>query len=640
VPDLPVPDTLSRLSPAKLSRAATRRAQAAAVLLALAIGCAHPPGHPTAATGTGLSIAPAVGAGAARVPELARIFDDYYEESLALDPVTATTLGDHRYDDRMANDISEAFRARLGEMAHRFLTRLAAISPAGLTGEDRLDHELLRRELSDRLEGLTFPDHLLALTHISGQPVDFPIMGSGGGVHPFETAADYDHFLRRMDDFVAWVDTAIANLRRGIALGIVHPRLVIEKLLPQLDAQVVVNPEESIFFAPLRHFPPAVGAADRARLELAYRSKIGQLLVPTYRRLRTFLAEDYLSHCRTTVAIESLPNGVAYYAYRVRTSTTTRQTPDQIFQVGETEVARIEGELEKVRLRAGFKGDLHAFARALASAPGGATTREGLIASYEDLRSRVWGALPSLFGRLPRAPFQIRPIEAFREDSAPSQYQQSSPDGSRPGVFFVNAGDIAKGKSMRVSETLFLHEAVPGHHMQIALQYENTNLPKFHRLLGYTAFVEGWALYAESLGPELGLFRDPTQQIEHLGAEMLRAVRLVVDTGLHHRGWSRDKAIDYYKRHVLSTSEDVAAGAELEIDRYIAWPAQALAYKTGQLELAALRARAARKLGAAFDVRAFHDQILLDGPLPLDILETQIDNWATSRGTGAAPSSQ
>jgi uncharacterized protein (DUF885 family) len=202
----------------------------------------------------------------------------------------------------------------------------------------------------------------------------------------------------------------------------------------------------------------------------------------------------------------------------------------------------------------------------------------------------------------------------------------------------VNAGDIGKGKSMRVSETLFLHEALPGHHMQIALQYENTTLPKFHRLLGYTAFVEGWALYAESLGPELGIFREPTQQIEHLGAEMLRAVRLVVDTGLHHRGWSRQKAIDYYKQHVLSTSEDVAAAAELEIDRYIAWPAQALAYKTGQLELAALRAGAARKLGKAFDVRAFHDQILLDGPLPLDILETQIDSWVTSRGAaGQAP---
>ena len=615
-------------------------AACAGAVLALTIGCAHPPGHPAPAAGTGLSAAAAStgAAGSAPVPELARLFDDYYEESLALDPVTATTLGDHRYDDRMANDISEAFRERLGEVAHRFLARLGAISPAGLTGEDRLGYELLHRELTDRLEGLTFPDHLLALTHISGQPVDFPIMGSGGGVHPFETAADYDHFLRRMDDFVVWVDTAIANMRRGIGLGVVHPRPVIEKLLPQLDAQVVANPEDSIFFAPLRHFPPAVGAADRARLELAYRSKIRQLLVPTYRRLRTFLADDYLPHCRTTVAIESLPNGVAYYAYRVRTSTTTRQTPDQIFQVGESEVARIEGELDKVRTRAGFKGDLPAFARALASAPGGATTREGLIASYEDLRGRVWGALPSLFGRLPRAPFQIRPIEAFREDSAPSQYQQPSPDGSRAGVFFVNAGDIAKGRSMRVSETLFLHEAVPGHHMQIALQYENTNLPKFHRLLGYTAFVEGWALYAESLGPELGLFRDPTQQIEHLGAEMLRAVRLVVDTGLHHRGWSREKAIDYYKKHVLSTSEDVAASAELEIDRYIAWPAQALAYKTGQLELAALRARASRELGGAFDVRAFHDQILREGPLPLDILETQIDDWATSRGAGAGPS--
>lgn len=601
-----------------------------AVLGPLGLGCAHPP--PPAPSGARVAgDSSSNPPGLAPVRELSRIFDDYYEESLALDPVTATTLGDHRYDDRMAIDISEEFRAHVAEMAHRFLGRLGAISPSSLTGEDRLGYELLRRELGDRLEGLAFPDHLLALTHISGQPVDFPVMGSGGGVHPFDTAADYDHFLHRMDDFVTWVDTAISNMRRGIAEGVVHPRLVIEKLLPQLDAQMVSNPEDSIFFLPLKHFPAAVAAADRQRLELAYRSKIRQLLVPTYRRLRHFLAEDYLPHCRTTVALERLPNGVAFYAYRVRTSTTTRLTPDQIFHVGETEVARIEHALEEVRVHAKWKGDLPTFARALASAPGGATTREDLLGAYEDLRARVWSALPSLFGRLPRAPFQIRPIETFREDSAPSQYQPPSPDGSRPGVFFVNAGDIAKGKSMRVSETLFLHEAVPGHHMQIALQYENETLPKFHRLLGYTAFVEGWALYAESLGPELGLFRDPTQQVEHLGAEMLRAVRLVVDTGLHHFAWSRAKAIDYYKAHVLSTSEDVAASAELEIDRYIAWAGQALAYKTGQLELAELRARAAHKLGAAFDVRAFHDEILLDGPLPLDILETRVDSWIEAR---------
>jgi len=595
-----------------------------AALASIASACAH---APPAAAPPAPAPAPTVATPPAPSPTLASLFDDYYEESLALDPVTATTLGEHRYDDRMANEISDAERARTAAMCHRYLVRLAAFVPAQLPAEERLSHELLRRELTDRLEGLTFPEHLLALTHISGQPVDFPIMGSGGGVHPFETAADYDHFLARMGSFVAWMDTAIANLRRGVSVGVVHPRLVIERLLPQLDAQIVDDPEKSVFFEPLHQPGKGPPAAERARLEAAYRTAIRDKVVPAYRRLRTFLATEYLPHCRTTVAFEALPNGAAWYAYRVRISTTTSLTADAIFHLGETEVARIQGEMQQLRTRVGWKGDLPGLARSLASAPGGVTTREALVASYEGLRARVSDALPTLFGRLPRAGFDIRPIELFREASAPSQYQPPSPDGSRRGVFFVNAADIGAGKSMRVSETLFLHEALPGHHLQIALQYENTTLPRFRRLLGYNAFIEGWALYAEALGQRIGVYRDPPQELEHLGAEMLRAVRLVVDTGLHHRGWTREQAVAYFEANVLSTSGNVAANAVREVDRYIAWPGQALAYKTGQLKLAELRERATRVLGARFDLRAFHDEILREGPLPLDLLEARLDAW-------------
>jgi uncharacterized protein (DUF885 family) len=280
-----------------------------------------------------------------------------------------------------------------------------------------------------------------------------------------------------------------------------------------------------------------------------------------------------------------------------------------------------------VRERAGWKGDLPSFARSLAAASGGESTRDGLVAAYKALEGKVSAALPELFGRLPRAGFEIRPIETFREASAPSQYQQPSPDGARPGIFFVNAGDISAGKTMRVSETLFLHEALPGHHLQIALQYENAGLPRFRRLLDYTAYVEGWALYAESLGQRLRLFGDPAQQIEHLGAEMLRAVRLVVDTGLHHRGWTREQAIAYYVAHVVSTTEDVAVDAAREIDRYISWPGQALAYKVGQLRIQALRAEAEKALGDRFEVRAFHDKLLGSGALPLSVLETEMRAW-------------
>jgi uncharacterized protein (DUF885 family) len=573
--------------------------------------------------------------GAADTAALHRLFDEYYEDALALDPVLATTLGDHRYDAHLPIEISETYRERLAATYRRYIGRLDAFTPAALDERDRLSHELLRRELDDRLEGLTYPEHLLAMTQISGLPVDFPVMGSGSGVHRFDQTADYDHFLGRMADFVTWVDTAMANMRRGVATGVVHAPIVVQTLLPQLDAQIVDDPTRSIFFQPLRRFPAAVPAADRARLEAAYRGAIRDQVVPAYRRLRAFLAEEYLPHCRSDTAFETLPNGRAWYAYRVRASTTTRLTPDEIFRLGEAEVARLEHELLVLRDRARWSGDLASFARSMGSAPGRQSTREGLVAAYEALRAQVERALPGLFGRLPRAGFEIRPIEPFREDFAPSQYQPPTPDGKRPGVFFVNTADVGKGHPMRASATLFLHEALPGHHLQIALQYEDATVPRFRRTLSYTAFEEGWALYAESLGQTIGVYAEPAQALDHLGAEMLRAVRLVVDTGLHHRGWTRDQAIAYFRAHVISTSEDVTSDSVREVNRYIAWPGQALAYKVGQLEIARLRQRAAGALGPRFDVRAFHDEILGSGPLPLDVLATRVEAWASRPTAGS-----
>jgi uncharacterized protein (DUF885 family) len=571
------------------------------LLVTLLTGCAHQPA-PTGPAGS-----------------LAELFDRYYEETLKLDPVFATWLGDHRYDDRMANDISDAYRAEALAMAERTRTALDQFDPATLSPADRLSHALLHRELDERIESFAYPSHLLPFTHISGLPVDFPIMGSGAGVHPFDSAADYDHFVSRSADFVTWIDTAIANMQKGASSGLVHPRLVMEKLLPQLDAQIVSDVQKSIFWEPLRRFPASVAAADRTRIEAAFRDMITQRLVPSYRKLRAFIKDEYLPKCRTSFAIEALPGGAAWYAFRIRQITTTTLSPDEIFAIGEREVARIQGEMTKLRDQQGFKGDLVAFARSLAKTPGAYTTREALVAGYKGLRAEVERHLPQYFGLSPKAPFDIRAIEAWREDSAPSQYQQASPDGSRPGVFFVNAADVAKGP-MRVSETLFLHEALPGHHFQVSLQLEQQGLPKFRRMLGYTAYVEGWALYSETLGKSLGLFRDPAQEVEHLGAQMMRAVRLVVDVGLHHKSWTRDQAVDYFATRVLSTSEDMRAGAIREVDRYIAWPAQALAYKLGQLHIADLRAQGERNRGAAFDLRAFHDEVLRNGPVPLDQL--------------------
>jgi uncharacterized protein (DUF885 family) len=595
-------------------------------LCRLAGGCAHPPAAGPAR------------AQSADTPALHRLFDQYYEDLLALDPLLATTLGDHRYDARLANDLGEGHRANVAALCRRTLDQLQAFPPASLDDGDRLSHELLRRELVDRLKGLAFPEHLLALTQLSGQPVDFPVMGSGAGVHPFETAADYRNFLGRARDFATWMDTAIGNLRRGIAAGVVHPSIVIEALLPQLDAQIVDDPARSIFFEPVGRWGARVPPAERPTLEAAFRDSIARVIVPAYRRLRAFLADEYLPRCRASVAFEALPDGAAWYAHRVRASTTTRLSPDQIFQMGEAEVARLEAAMLALRDRAGWKGDLASFARSLTEAPGRLTTRAALVAAYDGLRVQVERALPQFFGRLPRARFEVRPIEPYREDSAPSQYQQPSPDGTRPGIFFVNTADVGKGRSMRASATLFLHEAMPGHHLQIALQYEDTTLPRFRRTLSYAAFEEGWALYAESLGDELGVFTEPAQALDHLGAEMLRAVRLVVDTGLHHRGWTRDQAVAYYRAHVISTTEDVASDSVREVNRYIAWPGQALAYKVGQLKIAELRRRAAAALGPRFDLRAFHDEVLRNGPLPLDLLETRIDAWIAAAQRSGAPS--
>jgi len=573
---------------------------------------------------------PAAQAAETAAVALHRVFADYYEQALALDPVLATTLGDHRYDAQLALDLSEEHRRRQREVYAGLLVRLDALAGSAFSEDDRLSLALLRSELATRLEGLTYPEHLLAMTQISGLPVDFPVMGGGGGVHRFATTADYDNFLGRITDFVKWVDTAIVNMRQGIARGVVHPAIVIDTLLPQLDAQIVGDAEASIFFQPVRVFPSGIAQPERLRLTAAYRAAIQDQIVPAYRRLRAFLADEYRPHCRAGTAFEALPGGVAWYAYRVRASTTTSLTPDQIFQLGASEVARLEGELLALRDRAGWRGDLRSFARALAEGPGRQTTRPGLVQAYQALNERVGRALPSLFGRLPHAPFEIRPVEPFREDAAPSQYQPPSPDGTRPGIFFVNTADVGKGRPMRASATLFLHEALPGHHLQIALQYENVLLPRFRQTISYSAFEEGWALYAESLGQQLGVYDDPAQALDHLGAEMLRAVRLVVDTGLHHRGWTRDQAIEYFRAHVVSTSEDVASDAVREVNRYIAWPGQALAYKVGQLRIAELRQRAARET-AAFDVKAFHDELLRNGPLPLDLLASHMDEWMASR---------
>jgi uncharacterized protein (DUF885 family) len=559
---------------------------------------------------------------------LNQLFEDYFEEYLKLFPTVATSIGDHRYDNQLAIAIGEEHRTTQRQLYLKSLAELGKIEKNRLDPSDAMNYTVFERLLKRRLEGLNFDQYLMPVRQLGSLPVEFPVLGSGKGDHRFKTVADYDNFLGRMANFPVWVDTAIANMRVGVKRGIIQPRVVMERTLPQLEGMIVADPKQSLFFQPILDMPGEFGAADRRRLTDAYLKAIDEQVVPTYHKLRSFIEEEYLPKSRLTIGMSDLPDGNRWYDYLVKTQTTTDLAPEEIFELGMSEIARIKKEMERLRLESDFQGGLDEFNRYLAKqAAPGHTSRTELVEGYEAIREKVSSRLPRLFGRLPNASFEIRTIEEFRERSAPSQYSSAAPDGSRPGIFYVNAAGISDASPRRASESLFLHEALPGHHLQISLQYEQQNLPRFRRFGGYNAFIEGWALYAESLGAELGLYTEPSQYLSRLNSELFRAARLVVDTGLHRKGWSREQALKF----LMETTMTGEVGATLEIDRYIAWPGQALAYKIGQLKILAIRGKAEKALGSKFDIRAFHDELLKDGALPLDLLESKMDAWIASR---------
>ena len=555
--------------------------------------------------------------------KLHEIFEGFFEAELVLFPTFATEIGDHRYDDQLEITISEEHIAEQRRLFQRGLRRTGEIKLADVDSRDRLYLEVFTRNLQLALDGLRFKQHLMPVRQLASLGVEFPLLGSGAGAHPFRTVTDYENFLKRIDAFETWVDTAIANMRQGIAVGVIQPRPVIERALPQLQAMIVTDAKTSLFYQPVVRMPGDFSAVDRNRLTRAYTEAIEQRIVPAYRRLVSFLAGEYLDKTRSTVALSDLPDGKAWYEYLVRTQTTTDLTPEEIFQLGMSEIARIKKEMERMREEKNFTGSLSDFSRYLNDhAPRGYQSRGDLVQGYETIRRTVAPGVAKLFGHAPKAPFEIRTIEEFRERSAPSQYWSAAPDGSRPGIFYVNAANI-ETNPRAASEPLYLHEAVPGHHFQISLQQERDDLPRFQRFADSTAFVEGWALYAESLGADLGLYKEPSQNFSRLSSELFRAARLVVDVGLHCKGWSRAQAIKFLMDTALSSE----SGATLEVDRYIAVPAQALSYKIGQLKIAAIRSKAENAFGAKFDIRAFHDELLRDGALPLDLLEQKMDRW-------------
>jgi uncharacterized protein (DUF885 family) len=575
--------------------------------------------------------APAAEAATAESRKLADLVDAYFEEQLKLNPLLATSIGDPRYNDRFEVTISPEWRSRDEKVEREFLERIRAIDPTLLTGQDALTYEIFKSAREREIEGFRFPGHLIPVNQFYSVPNSFAQLGSGNGLHPFKTVKDYEDFLQRVNGFVAWTDQAIVNMREGIAKGYTLPRVLVERTLPQLAAQLVEKPEDSLYWGPIANLPASFTAEEKARLTAAYRAAMTTQVIPSYRRLHDFLRDEYLSRARTSVGLDALPDGQAWYEYNVRNISTTDYTPAQIHEIGLREVERIHGEMRKVMQQVGFEGDLEEFFLFLNTDerffhP----SREALVAGYVDIKNRVDPQLPRLFEILPNADYEVRAVEPFREKSAAGgQYQAASEDGSRPGIFYANAYNL-KARPKWAMEALSLHEGNPGHHFQISIQREQKDLPRFRRFGGYTAYSEGWGLYAESLGPELGVYKDPYQYFGRLEGELFRAIRLVVDTGLHSKGWTREQVLEYIDAN--SATSDARRIAETE--RYIAIPGQAVAYKIGQLKISELRERAERELGDRFDLRKFHTAVLADGALPLDVLEAKIDRWIAAQKGG------
>lgn len=555
--------------------------------------------------------------------------DAQWELTLQRQPILATSLGDPRYNDRLIDTTTAAYRAQAKRELQEQLKALAGFSKAKLEPKDRVSYSILKLDLEQNLAGERFPDWMQPISQIGGLPSFLAQMGTGQSIQPFRTTKDYDDWLKRLALAVPLFDGSIANMRDGLKAGVTQPRAVMEKVLPQLTALAVTDPEKSLFWGPIKNVPEAVPAADRERIAAEMRKLLSTGVLPAYARLLAFVRDEYMPKARKSTGWSALPDGKAWYAHRVQQSTTLKLTPDQIHAIGLKEVARILGEMEGVRKEVGFQGDLKGFFKYLQDDPRFYFSKpEDLLNGYRDLQKKINGLTPKLFDIQPKADYEVKEVEAFRAESAAgASYQNGTTDGSRPGVFYVNTFNL-KAQPIFGMETLSLHEASPGHHFQISIAQEDATLPAFRRFgSNYTAYVEGWALYAESLGKELGLFTDPYQWYGRLSDEQLRAMRLVVDTGLHAKGWTRERAI----RFMLDNSSMAESDVVSEVERYIVWPGQALGYKIGQLEITKLRAEATQALGPKFDVKGFHRVVLTAGQVPLPVLRELVMEWVAKQ---------
>lgn len=550
---------------------------------------------------------------------LRNLLDEQWEYTLRQSPEFASILGDRRYNDQVS-DVSE--KAVLEEQAAtaKFLRRFEAIDPLAFSEQERLNRELMLRELRTSIEGAKFNGWQMPVNQMGGIHLSAAQLPS---MLPFATTKDYDDYIVRLGKLPRVLDDTMANMRKGMAAGLMPPKFLLEKVAEQAQAIASSKGDASPFAIPLTNFPEAVPAADRERIRAEVLTSIEKHVIPAYERFAAFVRDEYAPKGRSEVGVWALPNGPERYAFAVRTMTTTDLTPAEIHEIGLREVARIESEMLDIAKSLGYE-DLRSFNAAIEQNPDlRAKSGEHLLGIYRQYIDQMYAKLPQLFGRLPRASLEVVPVPAYREQAAAAaSYETGSPDGTRPGRVFVNTYEATSRKLLPTESTSY-HEGVPGHHMQLSIQQELVDLPPFRQQGGYNAFVEGWALYSERLGKDVGFYQDPYSNYGRLNDEMLRAIRLVVDTGLHLKHWNRDQVVQFFRDHSAIDEVEIQS----ETDRYIVWPGQALGYKIGQLKILELRERAQKELGAGFDIRAFHDEVLGAGALPLQALEERIDRW-------------
>jgi uncharacterized protein (DUF885 family) len=567
---------------------------------------------------------------------LATLLDNYYNDRMELIPIESTQNGDSTFNDKLYADFTDSYRGKYQQFFSHYLEEIKKFNRDSLDENDQLSYDIFKREMEITLEGLslgwfantvTYPDqHYIPFNQFGGIPLWIGQCGSGDGSQTFKTVDDYNDWLKRIDAFSVWTDSAIVYFKRGVASNVTLPQPLVKKMISEMDAMVVSNPAKSLFYGPITKMPKTFSDSDRNTLTIALTNAITQKIIPSYKRLADFLKNEYLPKARTTTGINALPDGDKYYNFLIRYWTTTNEMPDQIYQTGLSEVARIRKIMDSVKNAVGFKGDLNAFFNYMRTdrrfMP--YKTPKEVLDATQAILTRIEPSVKKMFTRFPKSHFEIRQTEAFRAASASAEYVPGTPDGSRPGIYYIPIVDATKFNITGGMESTFLHEAIPGHHFQISLQEEDTTLPKFRRFAWYGAFGEGWALYCESLGKDLGVYTDPYQYMGALGDEIHRAIRLVVDVSIHTGRMTREEAIKY----MMDNEAIDENGATSEIERYMAIPAQALSYKIGALKIRELRNKYRQELGSKFSLAAFHDEFLKDGCMPLEIAEKKMDAWA------------